>query len=228
MVILQRSMEGKENFVIVIGREFGSGGRTIGKLIATRLGIDYYDTELLKKVAESQGVNPEIFKDHDEKKPSVLKVLLQGAYGIADNFHTVPFSGVSMYNSQCKVIKDLCKKRSCVIVGRGADFILRDHPKMISVFLHSPLERRAERIVKRGEAASLEEACEIAKQHDKRRESYYNFYTGEKKWGVASNYHLSLDTSCLDNESVVEILLNLVNKKITNNGESSHEMAKHL
>ena len=71
MVILQRTMEVENNFVIVIGREFGSGGRTIGKLLASRLGIDYYDTELLKKAAESEGVNPEIFKDHDEKKPSV-------------------------------------------------------------------------------------------------------------------------------------------------------------
>ena len=206
-------MEVENNFVIVIGREFGSGGRTIGKLLASRLGIDYYDTELLKKAAESEGVNPEIFKDHDEKKPSVLKVLLQGAYGIADNFHTVPFSGVSMYNSQCKVIKDVCKRGSCVIVGRSADCILGDHPRMLSVFLHSPLEARAERIVKRGEASSFEEACETAKQHDKRRESYYNFYTGEKKWGVASNYHLSLDTSCLDNDSIVEIIQEIARKK---------------
>lgn len=208
-------MEENDNFVIVIGREFGSGGRTIGKLLASRLGIDYYDTELLKKAAESEGVNPEIFKDHDEKKPSVLKVLLQGAYGIADNFHTVPFSGVSMYNSQCKVIKDLCKKGSCVIVGRSADRILRDHPKMISVFLHSPLEERARRIVERGEATSLEEACEIARQHDRRRESYYNFYTGEKNWGVASNYHLSLDTSKFDNDTIVEIILSLLKNQKT-------------
>ena len=208
-------MEENDNFVIVIGREFGSGGRTIGKLLASRLGIDYYDTELLKKAAESEGVNPEIFKDHDEKKPSVLKVLLQGAYGIADNFHTVPFSGVSMYNSQCKVIKDLCKKGSCVIVGRSADHILRDHPKMISVFLHSPLEERARRIVERGEASSLDEACEIARQHDRRRESYYNFYTGEKNWGVASNYHLSLDTSKFDNDTIVEIILSLLKNQKT-------------
>lgn len=203
-------MEEGSNFVIVIGREFGSGGRTIGKLLASRLGIDYYDTELLQKAAESQGLNPEIFKDHDEKKPSVLKVLLQGAYGIADNFHTVPFSGVSMHNSQCKVIKDICKKGSCVIVGRSADRILCNHPRMLSIFLHSPLETRAQRIVKRGEASTIEEACEIARQHDRRRESYYNFYSGDKKWGAASNYHLSLDTSKFDNDTILEIILSLI------------------
>lgn len=207
-------MSYKDNFVIVIGREFGSGGRTIGKLIASRLAINYYDTELLKKAAESEGLNPEIFKDHDEKKPSVFKVLLQGAYGIADNFHTVPFSGVSMYNSQCKVIKELCKKGSCVIVGRSADFILRDHPKLLSIFLHSPLELRAKRVVERKEATTIEEACEIARQHDRRREAYYNFYTGEKKWGVASNYHLSLDTSKFDNETIIDIILSLVERTL--------------
>ena len=205
------------NYVIVIGREFGSGGRSIGKLIASKLGIDYYDTELLKKAAESEGVSPEIFKDHDEKKPSVFKVLLQGAYGIADNFHTVPLSGISIYNSQCNVIKDICKKGSCVIVGRSADFILRHHPRLLSVFLHSPLDVRAQRIISRGEAISPEEACEIASQHDRRRESYYNFYTGEKKWGIASNYHLSLDTSQLDYETVAEIIIKVAEEKFKGN-----------
>ena len=206
-------MEGNSNFVIVIGRQFGSGGRTIGKLIASRLGISYYDTELLKKAAETEGIKAEIYKDHDEKKPSVFKALLQGAYGIADNFHTVPFSGISVYNSQCKVIKEISEKGSCVIVGRNADYILRHHPRLLSVFLHSPLDVRAKRIVKRGEAESLEEALEMAKQHDRRREAYYNFYTGEKKWGVASNYHLSLDTSDIDNDMAADIILSLAKKK---------------
>lgn len=207
-------MDTQDNFVIVIGRQFGSGGRTVGKLLASRLGVDYYDTELLKKAAEREGLSPQVFKDHDEKKPSVFKALLQGAYGIADNFHTVPLSGESTYTMQSRVIKDLCRKGSCVIVGRNADFILRDHPHLLSVFLHSPLEVRARRIIERGEAKNEEEAREIARQHDKRREAYYNFYTGEKKWGTASNYHLSLDTSCLDNENVADIILQLAKSKL--------------
>lgn len=199
--------------MIVIGRQFGSGGRTIGKLVASKLGIEYYDTRLISKAAQKEGVSPEIFKNHDEKKPSVLKAILQGAYGIADNFHTVPLSGERIYRVQSNLIKDLCKKGSCVIVGRNADFILRNHPKLLSVFLHSPLELRASKIVERGEADTIEEALELAKRHDRRRESYYNFYTGEKKWGVADNYHLSLDTSCLDNESVAEIIISIAKKK---------------
>lgn len=204
----------EDNLVIVIGRQFGSGGRTIGKIIASKLGIGYYDTELLKQAAKAEGVSPEIFKEHDEKKPSLLKAILQGSYGIPDNFHTVPLSGERIYRVQSKVIQDLVKKGPCVIVGRNADFILRDHPSLLSVFLHSPIEKRVERILRRKESKSHEEAVELARQHDKRRESYYNFYTGEKRWGVASNYHLCLDTSFLENENIADIIINSAKAKL--------------
>lgn len=199
---------GADNYVIVIGRQFGSGGRSIGRMLASRLGIDYYDTELLKKAAESEGINPDIFQYHDEKKPSVMKALLQGLYGIPDNFHTVPLSGENMYKVQGKVIRDLCKKGSCVIVGRSADVILRDHPNLLSVFLHAPMKYRIDKIMHRKEAMTREEAEEMARQYDRHRESYYNYFCGDKKWGIASNYHLSIDTSKVSDETVVEIILN--------------------
>ena len=202
-----------EKFVIVIGRQFGSVGRTIGKLLSEKLGIEYYDSELLQKAAEKDGIHPEVFQSHEEKKPSMLKALLQGAYGIADNFHLVPLSSERIYRAQAKVIQEICKKGSCVIVGRNADFILRDNPRLFSVFLHSPMEHRAKRILQRKEARTLEEAIELASNKDKRRESFYNFYTGEKKWGVATNYHLSLDTSCMDNESVADLIINFMQKR---------------
>ena len=209
-----RAMEDK--FVIVIGRQFGSGGRTIGKKIAETLGVDYYDTELLSHAAETLGVQAHFFKDYDEKKPSPLRALLQGAYGIADNFHSVPLTGERIYSAQCKIIKDIAKKSSCVIVGRNADFILRGHPGLLSVFLHSPVENRVKRIKKRGDAISEEEALEMAQKHDRRRESFYNYYTGDKKWGVADNYHLCLDTSLLDNETVADIIIAVAKNKFRN------------
>lgn len=202
-----------DNFVIVIGRQFGSGGRTVGKIIADRLGIAYYDSELLQQAARETGIDAQIFKRHEEKKPSMLKTLLQGAYGIADNFHTVPLSSERTYNLQCKIIKDISKKGSCVIVGRNADYILRNHPKLLSVFLHAPESERIKRILGRKEALSEAEAVEMARMHDKRRESFYNFYTGEKKWGLASNYHLCLDTSTLSNEELADIIISLAKKK---------------
>ena len=207
-----------ENFVIVIGRQFGSGGRTIGKIIADRLGIDYYDTELLKKSADKEGISAKIFEEHDEKKPSsIFKNLLQGVYGIADNFHTVPLSGESVYNVQSKVIRDLCKKGGCVFVGRNADVIMREHPYLLTVFLHSPIDIRCKRILKRNEAATEDEAKNMALQHDKRRESYYNFYAGDKKWGTASNYDLCIDTSYLGNEDIADIIISFAKAKFNRN-----------
>lgn len=200
-------------FLIVIGRQFGSGGRTIGKIIANQLHIGYYDTELLKMAAKCEGLSQDVFRNHDEKKPSVLKALLQGAYGIADNFHTVPFTGINTYNMQCKVIKDICKNESCVIVGRNADYIMRNHPRLFSVFLHAPLEHRIARIMERQEAPNRVKAIELAQQNDKRREGYYNFYRGEKKWGIADNYDMTLDTSNFENETVANLIISVVKKK---------------
>lgn len=181
--------------------------------MSERLGIEYYDSEIIKKSAGKEGLNPEIFRDMEEKKPSMLKALLQGAYGIADNFHATPLSEERVYKMQSKVIKDLCKKGSCVIVGRNADYILRHHPNLISIFLHSPIEKRVERIMKRKEASSETEALDLARKNDKRRESFYNFYTGDKKWGLSDNYHLSIDTSVMDAEGVVNLIISFINGK---------------
>ena len=201
------------NFVIVIGRQFGSGARSVGKILAARLGVGYYDTEIIDKAAKAEGIETRVFEAHDEKKPSVIKNLLQGLYGIADNFHTVPLSSERIYNVQSKIIQDLAKKGPCVIVGRNADFILRNHPGLVSVFLHAPIEHRVKRILRRKDAMSDEQAAEIARQHDRRREAYYNFYTGDRKWGAAYNYHLSLDTSEIDNEGVADMILEYMQRR---------------
>lgn len=203
--------------VIVIGRQFGSGGRRIGKIVAETLGIDYYDTEILSKAANRLGVRRELFSEHDEKRPSLLKSILQGSYGIADNFHNVSLTGVSLYNEQSKVIREICKNGGCVIVGRSADIILSDHPNLFSVFLHSPIERRMVAILKRGDAKTEEEAMDLARKHDRRREDFYNFYKGEKVWGFASNYHLSIDTSRLSAEEVAEIIVKCSKHRVENN-----------
>lgn len=197
--------------VIVIGRLFGSGGRRIGKLVASRLGIAYFDKELLAQAAKSLGYAPEIFAAHDEKKPSPLKTLLQGIYGIADNFHDTSICGESLYKAQSNVIKEICQRESCVIVGRTADYVMRHHPGLVSVFLHSPIDRRAAQILARGEAPTLEAAAETARKNDRERESYYNYYTG-RHWGRASNYHLSLDSSLLSDEEVADIIISFTRK----------------
>ena len=196
-----------DDAVIVIGRQFGSGGRTIGKMIASQLGIAYYDTEIFAKAAQRVGLHPEMFREHDEKKPSRLRTIMQGAFGIADNFHSVPLNGETIYEEQSRVIRELSKKGPCVFVGRTADYILKDNPHLFSVFLHSPLGWRIKNICSRNEARSPEHAKEMAITRDKKREAYYNFYCGEKKWGEVTNYHLTVDTSTLDPEKVASLII---------------------
>lgn len=199
--------------IIVIGRQFGSGGRRIGKLISERLQCPYYDKELLSKTAESMGYAREIFDLHDEKKPSPFRTLLQGVYGIADNFHDTSMSAEHLYKEQSRVIRELAEKGSCVIVGRTADYVMRHHPGLVSVFLHAPVELRARAIVKRGDSISEEQAIDLANKHDHNREKYYNYYTGRERWGKADNYHISIDASSLSDSEIADIIIDYARKK---------------
>lgn len=192
--------------VIVIGRQFGSGGRRIGRLISQKTGYRYYDKELLAEAADSLGYSQDIFVANDERKPSPLKSLLQGVYGIADNFHDTSMCGESLYKAQSEVIKSICDSGSVVIVGRTADYVMRNHPGLVSVFLHSPVDLRASRIVERGESESIDSAMDMAKKNDRKREGYYNYFTG-RSWGKASNYHLSIDVSAADDDAIADLII---------------------
>lgn len=200
--------------IVVIGRQFGSGGRRIGKLVADRMQCPYYDKELLAKTAESMGYAREIFDAHDEKKPSPFRALLQGVYGIADNFHDTSMSAERLYKDQSEIIKQLGQQGSCVIVGRTADYVMRHHPGLVSIFLHAPLEVRARNIVSRGESLTEAQATDIANRHDRDRESYYNYYTGRDNWGKAHNYHLCIDSSSLPDSEIADIIIDYAKRKI--------------
>ncbi|MEZ3551437.1 MAG: cytidylate kinase-like family protein [Muribaculaceae bacterium] len=198
--------------VIVIGRQFGSGGRKIGKGIAKRLGIPYYDKALLSKAAESLGFAPEIFAAADEKKPSPFRSLLQATYGIGDNFHATSICGEKLYTVQSDVIRRICDKGPCVIVGRTADHVLRNRAALISVFIHSPIEKRVARIVMRSDCANSDSAAEMARKHDHDREQYYNYFTG-RQWGKASNYHLTIDSSIISEEDAIDFIVGFVKSR---------------
>lgn len=203
--------------VIVIGREFGSGGRRIGRMVADRLSIPYYDKELLAEAAGTLGFAPEIFNQTDEKRPSPFRSVLQGVYGIADNFHTTSMSGERLYGEQSKAIRELCRRGPCVIVGRTADYVMRDDPELVSVFLHAPLDWRAEKIVRRGDSMVLEKAKTLANKMDNERENYYNYYT-DGGWGKANNYHLSIDASRLPASDVADMIVSYA-RTLTSGGK---------
>lgn len=195
-----------KTFVVAIGREFGCGGREIGRRLAECLGVDYYDKTLLSKAAEAFGFSKNLFDMADEKRPSWLRSMLQYNYGVENAVSE--FSEIdneSLYKAQSCVIMQLAEKKSCVIVGRTADYILRNHPRLISIFLHAPVEFRARRILARNDAGDLDSAINMAKKMDNARSSYYSYYTNNP-WGHASTYHLCIDTSRFSPDEIVALI----------------------
>lgn len=210
-------MENDKTYVITIGRQFGCGGREIGQLIAKGLGVAYYDKELLSEAAKSSGVNEDFFEAADERSPRFFSSLWSfnlgyntGAYFIGDT----PLSDDSIYRAQSEVMTQLADRGPCVIVGRTADYLLRDHCKVVSVFVHSSIEDRVQRIMSRGDAKTEKEAREKAEKKNKLRAEYYNFYT-DKKWGDAASYDLSIDASLLGTQATAMFIIDFV-KKIIN------------
>ena len=204
-------MNNSDHKIIVIGRQYGGTGRKTGRALAELLGIPYYDREIINKVAASYGYDPDILHRADEKKPSPFRSMLLGKYGVMDMYATSPLSRESLYEAQTNVIRQICQEGSCVIVGRTADYIMRDHPGLVSVFIHAPREWRASKLVERGEAADLQDAIVKIKKADSDREGYYNYFSG-RKWGAADNYHLTLDASLLDAEDMVTLIADYVRK----------------
>ena len=187
-----------KNRIITISREFGSGGRTIGKKVAERLNIPCYDNELLQKIAAESGFHENYIKDAGEYAPGgfLASAFSHGVFG--------PSNEDYIWEIQCRIITELAEKGPCVIVGRCADYILRDKADCLRVFIHADLEFRAKRIVEvYGEREVSSE--QRLREKDKRRAAYHRFYT-DMKWGHAQNYDLTLNSGTLGIDRCVELI----------------------
>ena len=203
-----------DNYIIVIGRQYGSGGRKIGKAIAEVLDIPFFDKQLLAKASKDYGFSSKIFEMADEKRPSLFHSLLQYAYGVTStNINPSTLSKENLYKAQSQVIRRISETGSCVIVGRTADYVMRDHPNLISVFIHAPIGHRSKAVLARKEAGTLEEAAEIALRNDRERKSYYDYFTG-RKWGQADNYDLCVNSALLPSETIARIILDYLDKRL--------------
>lgn len=195
--------------IVVVGRQFGSGGRKIGKMLAEEFDLSYYDKEVLAEAAKRLGFSKDIFAKHDERRPSALRSLLSNTFGVQDSFHQSPMSSEAIYTAQSKVINELADEGGCVFVGRSADYILRHRPNLVSVFLHAPIDHRAKNLLERGEVESIEKGKEMARKLDRNREEFYNYFTG-RRWGHADNYHLTLDTSLVTVDEAYDIVKSFI------------------
>lgn len=195
--------------VYTIGREFGSMGLVVGEKLAERLGIKYYDKELLQQAAKESGFCEEIFENHDEKPSnSFLYSLVMDTYS-AGNYAATPFLDMPLnhkvFLAQFDTIKNIAAKESCVIVGRCADYALANQPDVINIFVHADLEDRIKIISKRLDLTE-NKAKDLILKNDKQRASYYNYYTS-KKWGDTSSYDLTINTSKISVENAVDLIL---------------------
>ena len=187
--------------IITISREFGSGGRFIGEEVAKKLGISYYDKNIISEIAEKSGLSPEYIQESAELSPK--KGLL--AYALAGRDITGKSVEDMVYEAQRKVILELAEKESCVIIGRNADFILKDRNDVLNVFIYGDMPEKIQRIMGLYNVEE-KEAVKMIADIDKRRMTNYNFYT-DQKWGKASNYTLCLNSSQLGYDRCEAIIM---------------------
>lgn len=199
-----------EKTIITISREFGSGGRSIGKAVAEKLNIPYYDKELIKETAARTGYSPEYIENAGEYAPGKSVLSFLPSLNGVQNFSGEMSASDLLWCIQRQVILDLAEKGSCVIVGRCADYILKDNPDALHVFVHAPTDFKADRIVRLyGESEKKPE--ERLADKDGKRRAHYKHFTG-REWGRCQNYHLSLDSGKLGVEKCVSMIIGLVDK----------------
>ena len=199
-----------EKKIITISREFGSGGRTVGHIVAEKLGIPFYDKDLVDHIALESGFSPKFIEEHGEHAPG------KSLFSYAFAHHGIPgaVSGLStadfLWNIQCSVILQLAEKGPCVIVGRNADYILKDREDTLHVYIHADMDYRADRIVRLyGESEKSPQAR--LNEKDRRRKINYQHYTG-RNWGTARNYDICLNSGMIGVEECADIIVKIVNE----------------
>jgi len=194
--------------IITISRQFGSGGRTVGRLVAEKLGIPFYDRELVEQIALESGFAPKFVEEHGEHSPG--KTLFsyafapQGVPGVMNGLSAADF----LWNIQCGAIMQLADQGPCVIVGRNSDYILKDRPDCFHVYVHADKEFRADRIV-RLYGESEKSPMARLQEKDKRRSVNYQHYTG-RTWGASENYDICLNTASIGVEKAADIIVSLI------------------
>ena len=198
--------------VITVGRQYGSGGREIGTALANRFGIAYYDDLLLKKAAEESGLCEELFHSFDERPKSFLYSIALDPYSFSMSHITSKGSiEQQVYLATYETIQKLADQGPCVLIGRCADYALKDRSDVINLFITAPLESRIKRVAMRN-SITEEEARERIRKRDKDRAAYYNFYSA-KEWGDAKSYDLCIDSSLLGIAGTVDLLADLLKRK---------------
>ena len=203
-----------KHFIINIGRQLGSGGRSIAAILAKHYGITAYDRNLIELAAKESGLSQEFFENADEKKSHGFFHSLfsaraaTNALGGGDSY----LSNDALFKVQSDIIRALAERESCIFVGRCADYILREHPRCINLFFTANLEDRIARMTNE-KGITPEQAEELIEKTDRRRADYYNYYSG-KAWGAAESYDLCINTSYLGHEGTAKMLIEYIDTRV--------------
>ncbi len=204
-------------FVITIGRQLGSGGRQIGRLIADRLQIEYFDKEILDLAARESGFRPELFEESDEKNSflrSIFGNIIPFFGSPSEKIYPDALSRENLFRLQADAIRKAAAERSAVFIGRCADYVLRDHPRCLNVFLTANMEDRIAQVMLR-EGIDRAEAERRIESGDRQRASFYNFYSSGT-WGAAATYDLCINSSLLGMEETAELIIGFARKRFEN------------
>ena len=199
-----------KNFVINIGRQLGSGGRNIADILSRHYGITAYDRKIIELAAKESGFGQEFFENADEKKSYGFfhSIFSNRAIANALGSNDSCLSNDALFKVQSDIIRDLAEKESCIFIGRCADYILREHPRHINIFLTANLEDRIARMASE-KGITAEQAEELIEKTDRRRADYYNYYSG-KTWGASESYDLCINTSHLGHEGTAKMLIDYI------------------
>ena len=202
-----------QKYIINIGRQLGSGGREIGEILASQLGISFYDKELIQIASQESGLGREFFEKFDEKNSHSLVGTFFGLHGtFSDGMYTNNYlNNETLFKIQSDVIRELAEEKSCVFVGRCADYVLKDNPYCLNVFISANMEDRIKRIAEK-ENIPENKAEDLIEKTDKKRSGYYNYYSN-KVWGAAESYHLCINSSFLGIDDTITLIRQLVKKK---------------
>lgn len=203
----------KENYIITIGRQLGSGGREIGQKLSARLGISFYDKDLIRIASQQSGIKEDVFEKVDEKKRFSLFGSLFNLRGSAteDVYLNYYLTNETLFKIQSDVIRSLAEQKSCIFVGRCADYVLKDNPRCLNVFISADMNDRIRRV---SENQHLPEnnAIDHIKKTDRQRAGYYNYFS-DKTWGVAESYHLCINSSFLGIDETVNFISYFTEKR---------------
>ena len=203
----------EKHIIINVGRQLGSGGRVIGQMLAKEFGCQFYDREILNLAAKESGFSEKLFEQSDEHKRFFKSLFHTRVQHVSDgNFYTNRLSEESLFQFQADAIRHAASQESCVFVGRCADYILRDVPGVINIFITANLEERASRVAERHQC-SHEKALQIIDTKENSRASYYNYYTG-RKWGHSDNYDLCINSTLLGIEETERFVAAFIRKRL--------------